>query len=516
MLACHDLRTPLATVHGFAHTLARSEELDETTARYVEMINAAAAQLAELIDDLSVVARLAGGRYDPPLRAVDTLELAQSAAERLGDERVLVSGEGAEVELDAEAAERAVGALARCALTARRLRGGRAGRPRPGAGALARHARLGAGAARRGPARPRRRGRRARRPGARRERRGRRGNAHHPPRMSDRFVNVDDYAEAARERLEPGAYGYVAGGAGDEHTLRGNAAAFERWELRPRVLVDVGSVTAATTVLGSEVALPVLVAPTAFQRLCDPEGELATARAAASAGTVMTLSTLSSVTPAELAAAAPGRDAVVPALLVARPRVHAGPRRGRGRGRLRRADADRRPAGRRPPRARRPRGLRAPGRPPAPEPAADAAARGLPPGAARGRRRHAHLARPRVAALGLPAAARGQGHPDRRGRAARGRARRGRGGRLESRRPPARRRAADARRRPRGGRGGRRAGRGAGRRRHPPRHGRAQGARARRPRDARRPGRALRPGGRRRSRVPRACSSCCAPSSSSA
>ena len=124
--------------------------------------------------------------------------------------------------------------------------------------------------------------------------------------MSERLVNVDDYADAARERLEPGAYGYVAGGAGDEHTLRGNAAAFERWELRPRVLVDVGNVTTATTVLGSEVALPVLVAPTAFQRLCDPEGELATARAAASAGTVMTLSTLSSVTPAELAAAAPG------------------------------------------------------------------------------------------------------------------------------------------------------------------------------------------------------------------
>jgi len=124
--------------------------------------------------------------------------------------------------------------------------------------------------------------------------------------MTERLVNVDDYAEAARQRLEPGAYGYVTGGAGDEHTLRGNAAAFARWELRPRVLVDVGSVTTATTVLGAEVALPVLVAPTAFQRLCDPEGELATARAAARAGTVMCQSTLSSVTPAELAAAAPG------------------------------------------------------------------------------------------------------------------------------------------------------------------------------------------------------------------
>jgi signal transduction histidine kinase len=116
MLACHDLRTPLATVHGFAHTLARSDDLDETSARYVEMINAASAQLADLIDDLSVSARLAGDRYDPPLRSVDTMELALAAVERLGEERVRVSGEGAEIELDPEAAERAVGALARCAL----------------------------------------------------------------------------------------------------------------------------------------------------------------------------------------------------------------------------------------------------------------------------------------------------------------------------------------------------------------------------------------------------------------
>ena len=123
--------------------------------------------------------------------------------------------------------------------------------------------------------------------------------------MSGRLVNVDDYADVARERLQPGPYGYVAGGAGDERTLRANAAAYERWELRPRVLVDVGSVTTSTTVLGTEVALPLLVAPTAFQRLCHPDGELALARAAASAGTVMTLSTLSSVTPAELAAGAP-------------------------------------------------------------------------------------------------------------------------------------------------------------------------------------------------------------------
>ena len=119
------------------------------------------------------------------------------------------------------------------------------------------------------------------------------------------MINVADFEAAARERLDPGVYDYIAGGAGDEHTLRENRAAFERWELRPRVLVDISVVSTATTVLGTEVALPVLVAPTAFQRLADPEGELATARAAAAAGTIMCLSTLSSATPAELAAAAP-------------------------------------------------------------------------------------------------------------------------------------------------------------------------------------------------------------------
>ena len=219
---------------------------------------------------------------------------------------MLVSGEGAEVELDAEAAERAVGALARCALrhggfdeVELTVRGPELAispvTPASAPVLLGEDLRdLGAAVAVRV----------VQARGGSVAVDGRR--ADDPARMSERLVNVDDYAEAARERLEPGAFGYVAGGAGDEHTLRGNAAAFLRWELRPRVLVDVGSVTTATTVLGTEVALPVLVAPTAFQRLCDPEGELATARAAARAGTVMSLSTLSSVTPAELAAAAPG------------------------------------------------------------------------------------------------------------------------------------------------------------------------------------------------------------------
>ena len=77
-------------------------------------------------------------------------------------------------------------------------------------------------------------------------------------------LNCADYEQLAAERLEPGALAYYAGGAGDEHTLRENTAAWSRRRLRPRVLVDVSDVTTATTVLGTPVPDPVLVAPTAL------------------------------------------------------------------------------------------------------------------------------------------------------------------------------------------------------------------------------------------------------------
>ena len=119
-------------------------------------------------------------------------------------------------------------------------------------------------------------------------------------------VNVWDYERLAVERLDPGARAYFTGGAGDEWTLRRNVAAFHDWQLRPRLLVDVSAVSAASSVLGTEVALPVLLAPLAFQRLAHPEGELATARAAAAAGTVMCLSTAATRSPSEVAAVGPG------------------------------------------------------------------------------------------------------------------------------------------------------------------------------------------------------------------
>src|ERR1700710_218228 len=101
-LACHDVRTPLATVHGFAKTLTRSVELQPPADRYVEMIEAASAQMAELLDELSLVARIESGRYDPGLREIDTLALAQAAADRLGEDRVKVTGEGAAITTDVE------------------------------------------------------------------------------------------------------------------------------------------------------------------------------------------------------------------------------------------------------------------------------------------------------------------------------------------------------------------------------------------------------------------------------
>jgi isopentenyl diphosphate isomerase/L-lactate dehydrogenase-like FMN-dependent dehydrogenase len=139
-------------------------------------------------------------------------------------------------------------------------------------------------------------------------------------------INLHDYERLAVDALDPAVHGYYAGGSEDERTLRENPLAWGRWHLRPRVLVDVSEISTATTVLGEEVSLPVLLGPAAFQRLAHPDGELASARAAAAAGTVFCLSTLANCAPAEVAAAAPAaprwfqlycyRDAAVTRALV--------------------------------------------------------------------------------------------------------------------------------------------------------------------------------------------------------
>ncbi len=119
-------------------------------------------------------------------------------------------------------------------------------------------------------------------------------------------MDLDALEAAARDALTPNAWGYYSAGADDELTLSDNVAAWRRIRLRPRVLRDVSAVDVSTSVLGTAVRSPVLVAPTAYQRMAHDEGEAATARAAAAAGTVMVVSTVANVSLEDVAAAAPG------------------------------------------------------------------------------------------------------------------------------------------------------------------------------------------------------------------
>lgn len=119
-----------------------------------------------------------------------------------------------------------------------------------------------------------------------------------------RILTVAELQTIAKERLAPGAYVYVAGGAGDERTMRENIDAFARWRFLPRVLVDTSARSLATSVLGHRIALPVAIAPFALQCLLDPEGEVAMARAATAAKTFMALSMGANRTIEEVASAA--------------------------------------------------------------------------------------------------------------------------------------------------------------------------------------------------------------------
>jgi len=120
------------------------------------------------------------------------------------------------------------------------------------------------------------------------------------------YLNLHDLEPLAHEKLPAPLFDFIAGGAEDEVTLRANRAAFEAIEFRPRVLVDVTNIDTTTSVLGQALPFPVMLAPVAMHMLAHPEGEKATARAAKSAGAVMILSTMSSITIEDVAAAADG------------------------------------------------------------------------------------------------------------------------------------------------------------------------------------------------------------------
>jgi len=108
--------------------------------------------------------------------------------------------------------------------------------------------------------------------------------------MAETPITLADWEEAARAVLAPGIFDYIAGGAGAERTLAANERAFDEWLVWPSMLRASGTPDTSTSVLGTTFAFPVGIAPWAFQWQVHPDGEVATARAAASAGVPMCVS----------------------------------------------------------------------------------------------------------------------------------------------------------------------------------------------------------------------------------
>jgi 4-hydroxymandelate oxidase len=123
------------------------------------------------------------------------------------------------------------------------------------------------------------------------------------------FLDLDRLEQGARERLPAAVFDYYAGGAETEATLTEATAAWRAWRLRPRVLRGVSTARSETELLGAAVATPIGVAPWAYQAMAHPGGELATARGAAAAGALMTVSTSATHTLEEVAEAAGGAPA---------------------------------------------------------------------------------------------------------------------------------------------------------------------------------------------------------------
>jgi len=119
--------------------------------------------------------------------------------------------------------------------------------------------------------------------------------------------NLSDYAAAAEARLDPASWAYLAGGAGDEITLRENRAVFDRLRLNTRLLAPMRGASTATRLFGLDLPHPFLLAPIAYQRLFHPMGEIATAQAASALATPMVVSTLASTTLEEVAQGLAGR-----------------------------------------------------------------------------------------------------------------------------------------------------------------------------------------------------------------
>ncbi|CAA7406879.1 unnamed protein product [Spirodela intermedia] len=120
------------------------------------------------------------------------------------------------------------------------------------------------------------------------------------------ITNVNEYEAIAKEKLPKMVYDYYASGAEDQWTLKENRNAFSRILFRPRILINVTKIDLTTIILGYKISMPIMIAPTAMQKMAHPDGEYATARAASEAGTIMTLSSWATSSVEEVASTGPG------------------------------------------------------------------------------------------------------------------------------------------------------------------------------------------------------------------
>ncbi|CAK8578339.1 unnamed protein product [Lathyrus sativus] len=119
-------------------------------------------------------------------------------------------------------------------------------------------------------------------------------------------TNASEYEAIAKEKLPKEIYDYFASGAEDQWTLKENRNAFSRIMFRPRILIDVSKIDLTTSILGFKISMPIMISPTAAQKMAHPEGEYATARAASAAGTIMTLSSWATSSIEEIVSTGPG------------------------------------------------------------------------------------------------------------------------------------------------------------------------------------------------------------------
>ncbi|RYQ81874.1 hypothetical protein Ahy_B10g100472 isoform C [Arachis hypogaea] len=124
--------------------------------------------------------------------------------------------------------------------------------------------------------------------------------------MENQITNVNEYEAIAKQKLPKMVYDFYASGAEDQWTLKENRDAFSRILFRPRILIDVSKVDMTTRILGFNISMPIMIAPTGMQKLAHPQGECAIARAASAANTIMTLSTMSNYSFEEVASTGPG------------------------------------------------------------------------------------------------------------------------------------------------------------------------------------------------------------------